>query len=132
MIYFTIKELTQSAKARELFLDNAPNQWQIDNLIALVDNVLDSVRFLAGEPVKVNSGFRSVLLNKAIHGANNSQHCKGEAADITLGSKEKNIRLFNEILKIGITFDQMILENGGEWIHISYRKGKNRMHSLKK
>ena len=49
-----------------------------------VENLLDPLREIIDEPIAVNSGFRTLTVNKAIGGAQNpiSQHTKGEAADI--------------------------------------------------
>lgn len=47
----------------------------------LVD-VLENIRDLAGEPLYINSGYRTVSHNTAVHGAANSQHLWGMAADI--------------------------------------------------
>ena len=48
------------------------------------------------------------------------------AVDITTGSIKQNKVLYDIIDKQG-NYDQLIWENGGEWIHVSYkREGKNR------
>ena len=84
-----------------------------------------------GKPIGVNSGYRSPALNAAVGGAAASQHMKGEAADITTGSVADNLRLFERIAASAIPFDQLIDENRGRWIHISYRAdGKNRRQVL--
>ena len=51
MKYFTIAELTRSATAQAKGIDNAPGQGHIDNLRALVDNVLDPLREAWGKPI---------------------------------------------------------------------------------
>lgn len=121
MKYFTIQELTESATAKRLKIDNRPKIEAAQSLIYLVETVLDPARRLFGNPIKVNSGYRSPALNKAVKGAPTSQHMKGEAADIT---SSDNSRLF-EILK-SLPFDQLIWENDGEWIHVSLKKEGNR------
>jgi hypothetical protein len=80
-----------------------------------------------GIPIYVTSGFRSEDVNKEIGGAPNSQHMKGEAADISTLKKVKNVEMFRYI-RDNLPFDQLILEDGGKWIHVSYvwRKRKNR------
>ena len=55
-----------------------------------------------------------------------SQHQKGEAADITVGSPELNQQLFDLIANGGFDFDQLIDESNYSWVHISYAAGKNR------
>lgn len=126
MRYFTIAELCESEKAKALKIDNTPSAEVIENLSALICNTLDPVRVLWGSPIGTNSGFRCKALNIAVKGSKTSQHMKGEASDITTRNRESNIRLFNMIKNSNIPFDQLILENGGQWIHISYSRKKNR------
>lgn len=82
-----------------------------------------------GKPIIVNSGYRCEALNKAIGGAKSSQHMLGEAADITVGSKEENEKLFNYI-KDNLEFDQLINESDFSWVHVSYREGRLRKQVL--
>ena len=128
MKYFTISELTYSDKARELHIDNTPFSLTIiDNLTDLTENLLDPIREAWGKPLHVNSGYRCPALNKAVGGKPTSQHLKGEAVDITTGSKGENMKLFEMIKDSGLVYDQLIDEYGFSWIHISLKKdGKNR------
>ena len=129
--YFTLSELLRSDTAAARSIDNAPSHDVIRRLNALMDECLDPVRELWGKPIGVNSGYRSPALNAAVGGAAASQHMKGEAADITTGSVADNLRLFERIAASAIPFDQLIDENRGRWIHISYRAdGKNRRQVL--
>lgn len=124
--HFTLSELIKSDKADELKIDNTPKGYEYISLTRLVLNVLEPLRELCGHPIKVTSGFRCEALNKAVKGVKASQHIKGEAADITAGSIEANKRMF-ELAKTYLPFDQLILEKGGEWVHISYKcKAENR------
>lgn len=100
------------------------------NLQALCTAVLEPARKFIGLPIKVNSGYRSEAVNKAVGGAKNSQHLVGEAADITLGSKELNKQLF-EWMQHNVEYDQLIDEKNYRWIHVSYKRAeKNRMQIL--
>ena len=82
MKYFNMSELTHSAVARSLHLDNHPPEEVCLNIEALVEHVLDPARELLGKPLYVSSGYRSARLNQAVGGAVNSQHLRGEAADV--------------------------------------------------
>lgn len=124
--YFTIQELCRSRTAIKQGIDNTPPPSAKVNLIALITNCLDPIRALWGGPVIVNSGFRTPMLNKAVGGAVNSQHMQGEAADITVGSPDKNRRLFSMIQAAGIPFDQLIDESNYAWIHVSWKASGNR------
>jgi hypothetical protein len=127
--YFTIQELCASKVAILQKIDNLPPPEVKVKLRTLIQNVLNPVREIWGKAILVNSGFRSPILNKAIGGAVNSQHIKGEAADITTGSKEGNKKLFDMIIASEINFDQLIDESKYSWLHISY-SNKNRKQIL--
>ena len=108
-----------------------------ENIVALIDEVLDPAREALGKPVVVNSGFRCPLHNKTVGGACNSQHVKGEAADICC---EDNKKLTRIIVKNG-QFDQLIIyptlttspSDATRFVHVSWKKnGGNRKQILKK
>ena len=137
MKYFTLSELTKSATARRLGIDNTADASIRANLTALVENVLDPLRVRWGMPIIVTSGYRSTALNKAVGGAASSQHTKGEAADIRTvsDSRADNMRLLRCLLNSGIVFDQVICEypdaqGRPDWIHVSFNKGGNRKNRL--
>lgn len=120
MKYFTIEELTRSTTARLRNIDNTPSQQVIENLTALVDNVLDPLREAWGKPIRVNSGYRCQALNKAVGGVPVSQHMLGEAADITTGSRDANRQLYSLLRGLNLPVDQAINEHDFQWIHVSY------------
>lgn len=130
MKYFTIKELSHSDTAVARGIDNYPTAEAIHNLTKLVENVLDPLREKYGKPIQVSSGYRSAILNRSVNGATSSQHRLGEAADITVGSKEENQKLF-EIIRQELPFDQLIDEKDFSWVHVSFREGRNRKQVLK-
>lgn len=122
-----------------------------ENLDSLVSNVLEPVRERLGKPITVNSGFRCPIHNRAVGGVANSQHMRGEAADICC---EDNRRLAKIIVELG-KFDQVIIyptltsstsdatrksssELGSSsllprFIHVSWKKnGPNRGQILRK
>lgn len=131
MRHFTIKELTRSATAQRLGIDNTPPSTAVKALRALVDNVLDPLREAWGGPIMVNSGYRCPELNKIVGGTPNSQHQRGEAADITVGSRSDNRRLLALIKRLNLPVDQCIDEKGCRWIHVSHRTGRNRLMFMK-
>lgn len=125
--YFTMKELTRTDSGYV----NIPDCRQREALKDLVREVLDPARERLGKPIIVNSGFRSPRVNAWAGGVKNSQHAKGEAADIESGD---NAKLFF-IIRMWLDFDQLIWEGGNSvepaWIHVSYRKGRNRKEVLR-
>lgn len=66
MKHFTLDELTRSATARRLGIDNTPTRQAAVNLERLVDNLLDPLREAYGAPIYVNSGYRCPALNRAV------------------------------------------------------------------
>ena len=57
-------------------------------------------------------------------------NCKGEAADITAGSREENKKLF-ELIRDNLPFDQLIDESNYSWVHVSYvSSSRNRKQIL--
>jgi hypothetical protein len=127
MEYFTFSELLKSTTAIERKIWNGANKEQEANLKALVDAILDPLREKYGKPIRVSSGFRNADLNAAVGGVSTSQHCKGEAADITTGIRDENRKLAKMIVEMGLPFDQLIDENDYAWVHVSYKRdGGNR------
>lgn len=118
MKWFSIDELCRSDKAKKLGLDNTPTDKAVENMTRLINIVLDPLREAWGKPITVNSGYRSHALNKAVGGVTNSQHMAGEAADITVGTKEGNKWLF-EYIKNNLPYDQLIDEYDYSWVHVS-------------
>lgn len=124
MKYFSIAELVKTS----VNSPNVPGKQETENLKLLIENVLDPLRAIYGKPIRVNSGYRSVAVNKAVGGTYNSQHLTGCAADITAGSPDENKALF-EILK-GFDFDQLIDEYNFKWVHVSFKIKGNRKQIL--
>ena len=115
---FRWEEFERSNKAAELGIDNTiPDNTVAENVRALVFNVLQPLRDACGHPLRVNSGYRSKALNKAIKGAANSQHTRGEAADI---HEDNPFTLAWLVLHIGLPFDQLILYD--TFIHLSHKR----------
>lgn len=114
---FTWEEFQRSEAADKLGIDNSiPDESIAAQIRSLVVTVLQPLRGAYGKPLAVNSGYRSPALNKAIKGAKNSQHTKGQAADIATGNPRELARL---VLRKNLPFDQMILYP--TFIHLSHR-----------
>ena len=150
--YFKFSELTASATAERLAIDNTPPRAALQMLTVLVEQLLDPIRRRYGAPIIVTSGFRCPVLNTAVGGVANSHHIIGCAADIVapllspqggknqtapflsspLGGSEggcgdQTQYLFHLIVKMQregqIRFTQLIAEKGYRWLHISYVPG---------
>jgi len=130
------KEGVYSNTATRRGIDNVPNEEQEVNMKLLAEKIFEPVRAYVSGPVKINSFFRSVELNKAIGGSSKSQHCQGQAIDIddTFGHAT-NADMYNYI-KNNLDFDQLIWEFGDDdntdWVHVSYvSEFDNRRRCLK-
>jgi hypothetical protein len=69
---FTLEEMISSTTASQNKIDNTPSVNHIINMVYLADRVLQPIRDLWKKSVSINSGFRSVALNKKINGATGS------------------------------------------------------------
>ena len=114
---FTLRELTLSQYASRLNLSNEPDQQALMNLQRLCVS-LDRVRNLAGVPIHVSSGYRSLAVNRAVGGSQSSAHCAGLAADINAHGMHA-YELAQLIYRSDIQYDQLIYE--GEWVHFGLR-----------
>ena len=130
---FALSEMTKSATATRLGVDNTPDLLHLVNLTHLAIHILQPVRDQFGV-ITINSGYRSPTLNAKVGGSKTSQHCNGQAADFESFSTP-NPDLAKWISK-NLDFDQLILEfydgvdpNSG-WIHCSYNLMGNRKKIL--
>jgi hypothetical protein len=117
--HFTLEELTFSATAQRLHLDNTPSEDIAANL-ARVAGLLERIRErLGGHEIIVTSGYRCPALNDAIHGAQHSAHEAGLAADFVVpafGPPAKVCEALRpHLLEFGI--DQLI-EEWSSWTHV--------------
>jgi hypothetical protein len=134
--HISYKEGVYSTTALRRNIENKPNEEQLENMKLIGEKIFEPLREYVGGPIKINSFFRGVDLNKAIGGSNRSQHCKGQAMDIddTFGYKT-NAQMYS-FIKENLDFDQMIWEFGDDnnpnWVHVSYvSPEKNRQVCLK-
>ena len=131
---FTFEELTNSATAKRLGIDNTPNEKERESIIKLAKEVLQPIRDAWKAPLIVTSGFRCEKLNNAVGGAKNSQHKFGEAADFKATKPQDNgklYRLIQSMVNSGkITCGQCIWEYGNaknpQWVHISLPNAKHK------
>ena len=85
MQHFTIQELSASASAERLAIDNTPPRAAQRMLTILVEQLLVPIRRRYGAPIIDTSGYRCPALNTAVGGVANSHHIVGCAADIIGG-----------------------------------------------
>lgn len=114
--HFTLEELTYSDIAKRHSLDNNPDKHIIFNLTRLAE-LLENVRALFNQPIRINSAYRSITVNSLLGSKPTSQHCNGCAADIHIASLTPD-QIVKKIIKSDIQYDQVIREFDS-WVHIS-------------
>lgn len=131
MKHFKFIEMIRSSKANECGIDNWPKDADIMDNIIFTMECLDKIREEYGLPLSVSSGYRCPELNRAVGGSKTSQHMKGQAADINLGSVEKNRAFFNwcQANINDLPIDQLIDESHYSWVHLSFTK-ENQRHQV--
>lgn len=131
--HISFDEATFSQMALRLGVNNIPSETELASMRLVADMCFEPLREWYGKPIKINSFFRNQELNTAVKGSTTSQHCKGEAIDMSAGSREENKKLF-DWCKANLIFDQLIWEygdtTGPAWVHISYKLGMNRNQTL--
>lgn len=131
--HFSLAEMTASDMAKRIGDRNQPDAEALARMKDLCLHVLEPLRAHFGRPVHVNSGFRSLRVNRAVGSGDTSQHRKGEAADIEIPGVS-NVAVARWI-RDNLDFDQLILEgyrsgipNSG-WVHVSWRVSNRRGRS---
>lgn len=129
---FWLSELVRSSIADRLDIDNWPTeQYVIDNLTETVNNILQPVRDHYGVPIRPNSGYRCLILNRALKSSDASKHVRGQAVDLeVMGVSNYELALW---MMNNLDFDKILLEhydplkgkNSG-WVHCSYVGELNR------
>ncbi len=122
--HFTYNEFVVSQTAIRKGIDNTPTPEILARMTTLCVELMEKVRALKGFPISVSSGYRCDLLNRAVGGSGTSQHRLGEACDFVIHGLTVE-EAYQLIKNSGLEFDQLIQEFDS-WIHISFRKGRNR------
>ena len=128
--HFSLGEFTKSGSHPEVY--NIPSHEAIANLKRLC-GWLEVLRERYGEPIRINSGYRSPQLNRKIGGAPTSNHLTGCAADIRVAGMEQAIRYAVILLDYADEskqeFDELLIERnryGAMWVHFAVRPSNNR------
>lgn len=136
MKFFSIEELTKSATAKRLGIDNTPPDNIKKNLTLFINTVLDPIREDWGGPIIVSSGYRCPELNAKVGGAKTSGHQYGYCADLQVKGGMKKIRelanfIFEWMKDHQMKFDELLFEHSGgvTWLHFCWigKDGKQRM-----
>jgi len=138
--HFMLGEFTRSSSHPEVY--NIPSHEAIANLKRLCV-WLEELRARYNAPIRINSGYRSPQLNRAIGGVSNSNHLTGCAVDIRVENMEQLIRYAVILLDYADEskqeFDELLIERrsasplgssknryGAIWLHFAVRPSHNR------
>ena len=126
---FTLQELSRSATASRLGINNVPtDRGTINALRQLAQRVLQPIRDAFG-PYSPSSAYRNPTLNARVGGEPDSQHLQGEAADIHIANVP-DVTLARWCARNLPVYDQIILEPS--WVHVSLdAQGRNRRETLR-
>ena len=135
--HFTLGEMTKSNSHPEVY--NIPSHEAIANLkrlcgwLEVLRERYNQKYGVGNEPVRINSGYRSPQLNRAIHGNANSNHMTGCACDIRVSGMEQALRYAVILLDYADEskqeFDELLIEKnryGAIWVHFAVRPKDNR------
>ena len=149
--HFTLGEMTKSNSHPEVY--NIPSHEAIANLkrlcgwLEVLRERYNAKYGVGEEPIRINSGYRSPQLNRAIHGNANSNHMTGCACDIRVIGMEQALRyaviLMDYADESKLEFDELLIEKrsasplgssknryGAIWLHFAVRPSGNRRKVL--
>ena len=135
--HFTLGEMTKSSSHPEVY--NIPSHEAIANMkrvcewLEVLRERYNAKYGVGEEPIRINSGYRSPQLNKAIHGVAGSNHLTGCAVDIRVVGMEQLLRYAVILLDYADEskqeFDELLIERnryGAIWLHFAVRPRDNR------
>lgn len=110
---FNLKDFVRTSTG----FDNIPGTEEIENLANIVRRTLQPLRNYLRLPITITSGYRSLLVNRAVGSNDSSQHIKGEAVDFRVALKEARAQLteaqaLERVLKrvqhLGVSSSQLV------------------------
>jgi hypothetical protein len=133
--HFTLEEMTKTSVKGVL---NKPDVMQVENLRRVCE-WLEELRLEwnnvygdGNDPIVINSGYRSPMVNKAVGGVYTSNHLSGCAVDIRVSGIEQALRyaviLMDTADRRKKDFDELIIERAKNtmWVHFAVRAAGNR------
>jgi len=120
--HFSFNELTNSSSHPDLVEQNRSDAKYFLKQLKYTACTLEEIRTLLGTPLKVSSGFRNGLLNKAVGGSPTSGHTKGLCADfkpVDMSVEEAYDLVLTNKSKCP-SLKKCIFESvkGAKWLHI--------------
>jgi hypothetical protein len=113
-----------STTAKKYNIDNNIYDPAILKNLERTANKAQEIRNLLKTPVKINSGYRCLELNRKVNGKDTSQHTKGQAIDFYCPNLIDNKFIILLLQELNLEVDQCLME--GSWIHLSIKETGNR------
>lgn len=118
--FFRPFELLISKTAQIRGLDNCPSDWIVYTNLYYLAYYLDSVRSKLGKPILINSGYRSLSVNKAVGGVKNSRHLQGLAVDIQLDRHNTDYGKIYQIVKDDCRYIHLYKDK--HYLHVDFTR----------
>lgn len=125
--HFTVAELSFSATLVVHNLKHPRNRWnntptdEIRENLVLLAQMLEHIRYYIDRPIRINSGYRCPMLNRAVGGSTTSLHVRGLAADIFCSSFRDMMDM--AFFAASFEYAREVLcswnKNDSFWLHIS-------------
>lgn len=134
MKHFRLADFLLSDTAEKYQIKNIPYDEELvavlNNINALVNNVLDPLRAMIDRPIIITSGYRNQQVNELVGGSKTSQHLSGKAADFYVqGYTPQQMNVVYQTIQMSFDFDQLIFYPSKNIIHVSWNGNKNRRKS---
>jgi zinc D-Ala-D-Ala carboxypeptidase len=124
--HFSLEEFIRSDTAKQLGNDNKPTATHLANLKVTAAGFEKVRTLLGGDPLKIMSGYRNPVVNKAVGGTPTSAHPLGFAGDFRHPSLTP-LECARMIRDSDLMFDQLILETSRKVVHLSFEPRDRRM-----
>jgi zinc D-Ala-D-Ala carboxypeptidase len=127
---FSLSEFVRSETATRKEILNIPTAKEIEALKYLCNTVLQPCRDEFG-PIRINSGYRSKLLNSAIGSSSKSNHCFGYAADIEAYDDDVSNYTLLKWIHDNCEYKELIAEyfnrniKSAGWVHVAAQENNN-------
>lgn len=118
---FAPEEFFASNIACERNIRNFTEEPAVIANLNVVASKMQEIRNLLEAPIKINSGYRCLDLNRAVGSKDTSQHILGQACDFVCPDFGTPAQIVDCLMKNGVEVDQCLIEFD-KWVHISIIK----------
>ena len=113
--HFSLAEMTTTSTG----IPNVPTGVLLQNLTYTAQQMEKVRQILGGNPIQINSAYRSDAVNRAVGGVTTSAHSYGFAVDFVCPKFGTPHDICAALIAAGMKFDQLIHEKR-RWVHIGF------------